>query len=65
MKVVDVGYSRFWNITENLFELIQKLLIVCVSGVLDIDESDIVLDKMFQLIGDMNDEFIHSISENV
>ena len=65
MKVVDVGYSRFWNITENLFELIQKLLIVCLSGVLDIDESDIVLDKMFQLIGDMNDEFIHSISENV
>ena len=65
MKVVDVGYSRFWNITENLFELIQKLLVVCVSGVLDIDESDIVLDKMFQLIGDMNDEFIHSISENV
>ena len=65
MKVVDVGYSRFWNITENLFELIQKLLVVCVSGVLDIDKSDIVLDKMFQLIGDMNDEFIHSISENV
>ena len=47
MKVVNVWYSRFRNIMENLFELIQKLLVVRVWGIFDIDILDIVLDKMF------------------
>ena len=65
MKVVNVWYNRFRNIAENLFQLIQKVVVICVRRVLDIDISDTVFDKMFQLIGDMNDEFINSISKNI
>ena len=66
MKVVDIRYDRFWNICKELLELVQKIVIVRVARVFNIDISDTFnACKMLQLIGDMNDEFIGRISKYI